>query len=293
MLLIFVFLAGTEAYAASPEYSQLVTDNSAQKVTYARPEEEQLYPTIDSLFSLYQPYIMNISSYKPIYFLIGTDPAKSKFQFSFKYRFFNANGSLVKRNQWLAGLHFGYTQTSFWNLKDESLPFEDTSYKPELFHRTTNISIRPSWLQGMFIQTGVKHESNGQAGELSRNTNYFYIEPVLVFFNKESRLGFGFSPRILVYFDNSHDNPDLADYRGYFELKGSVGTTDSLVMTSLMRYAKEGGSVEIDLSYPLGQNSSDNLNIYIHMQYVNTLAESLLYYRDRTEALRIGITFIR
>jgi hypothetical protein len=38
------------------------------------------YDTKDSMFSLYQPYLENISAYKPIYFLIGAEPWESKFQ---------------------------------------------------------------------------------------------------------------------------------------------------------------------------------------------------------------------
>ena len=47
------------------------------------------YPTLDALFSLYQPYMINISAYEPIYFLFGADPEDSKFQFSLKYRPFD------------------------------------------------------------------------------------------------------------------------------------------------------------------------------------------------------------
>ncbi|MCA1765309.1 MAG: phospholipase A, partial [Desulfobulbaceae bacterium] len=63
--------------------------------------------------------------------------------------------------------------------------------------------------------------------------------------------------------------------------------------TTAFRWAREGGSLQIDLNYPVHGGISENIQIYLHLQYVNALAESMLNYRDRTEALRLGITFIR
>ncbi|MEJ2656622.1 MAG: hypothetical protein P8012_05430, partial [Desulfobacterales bacterium] len=61
------------------------------------------YETLDSLFELYQPYIKNLSAYDPMYFLVGTDPKKSKFQISFKYRLFDLNSTLVQNHPWSEG----------------------------------------------------------------------------------------------------------------------------------------------------------------------------------------------
>ncbi|MBU0482586.1 MAG: phospholipase A [Proteobacteria bacterium] len=254
---------------------------------------EPEYEYLDSLYQLYQPYLPNISAYEPIYFLVGVKPEKSKFQFSFKYRFFSRAGSLAGNHPWVQGFHFGYTQTSFWNLEANSLPFEDTSYKPELFHLTRNVTSRPAWLQGLFFQSGILHESNGQAGELSRSTNILYLRTVFVLFRANAKLGLGVAPKVWVYVDNSENNSDLGDYRGNFELNFIMGKADSLVLSSGFRLARAGGSVQVDLSYPVGNHVEDNLNIYLHAQYANALAESLIEYRDRTEALRIGISFVR
>jgi hypothetical protein len=34
-------------------------------------------------------------------------------------------------------------------------------------------------------------------------------------------------------------------------------------------------------------------DLSLHIQYVNTLAESLLHYDERTEAIRIGVSIVR
>lgn len=256
------------------------------------PTAEQ-YLTLDDLFTLYQPYLGNMSPYEPIYFLVGINPEESKFQFSFRYRLLNADGPLATSHPWVNGLNFGYTQTSFWDLKSTSVPFEDTSYKPELFHLTTNLAGRPAWLQGLFLQSGFQHESNGRDEDKSRSTNILYLKSRAIFYRPGSKLGLMIAPKVFIDIKNSGNNDDIADYRGYFELEAKVGKADNLVAGTVVRWAKEGGSVQVDLTYPVQQYLSDNLAVYLHVQYVNALAESLLHYQDRTEALRLGISFIR
>ena len=235
------------------------------------------YPNFDSMFTLYQPYLDHVSAYQPMYFLVGTDPEKSKFQFSFKYRLVKPDSSLAERYRFMDGFHFAYTQTSYWDLKSSSMPFEDTSYKPELFHISPNINTGLSPRSGLFLQTGIKHESNGQGRDISRNTNFLYANPIFVFYNEKTTFGFLISPKAWVYVANNEDtNDDLPDYRGYFDLELKCGLADSLVVGTNLGWAKEGGSVQIDVTYPLNLISAGISGLYLHVQYVNSLAESLL-----------------
>ncbi|MDR9501883.1 MAG: phospholipase A [Desulfurivibrionaceae bacterium] len=245
------------------------------------------------LFTLYQPYLGNISAYEPLFFLVGTEPEKSTFQISFRYELFNPEGPLVTSHPWVKGFNFGYTQTSFWDLKSKSATFEDTSYKPELFHLSANLPARPSWLQGLFLQSGLHHESNGQGGEESRRADILYLKPLLIFYSGESQLGLQIAPKVWIYIDESGNNGNIADYRGYFEVEAKAGKAEGLVASTALRWAKEGGSVRVDLSWPVHHYLYDNLSFFIQMQYVNTLAESILDYHERTEAFRLGISFVR
>jgi outer membrane phospholipase A len=254
----------------------------------------EIYPTLGSLFTLYQPYIANISAYEPIYFLVGSNPEKSKFQLSMKYRLFNPEGTLSKRHTWLQGFHFGYTQTSFWDLHSDSAPFADTSYKPELFFLTTNFRQRPHLLQGLFFQVGLQHESNGRSGKFSRSTNYAYLKPYFIYYNPRTKLGLQFSPKLLVYINNDETtNPDLPDYRGYFELEAKFGKADSFLLTSNLRLAERGPSLQVDLSYPISNLLGNNFDLYLQIEYSNSLAESLIDYRQRDQVVRIGISIVR
>ena len=248
----------------------------------------------ENLETLYQTYAANFSAYRPTYFLAGTSPEKSKFQISFKYRLFNPSGSLSRKYRWLDGFHLGYTQTSFWDLDSDSAPFEDTSYKPEIFYQTGNLPFKPSWMDSLSVQLGAQHESNGRAGDFSRSTNYVYAKPEFIFYHRASQLGMLISPRVFAYFNNNEStNPDFADYRGHFELAAAFGRANSLTLATRTRFAEEGTSVQADLSYPIHRLLGDNFDIYLHIQYSNALAESLIRYQDRVEALRIGFSLVR
>lgn len=277
-----VVLPQAETHAA-------VTDNA--HVTTV----DKVYPTLDSMFSLYRPYLKNAAAYEPVYFLVGTDPEKSKFQISFKYRFFDPDAPFTERHPWIEGLYFGYTQTSFWDLQSESAPFDDTSYKPELFWLSRNfLKSEHGFLKGVFFQGGFQHESNGKAADFSRSTNFVYVKPVIIFFDDNSKLGFELSPKIWSYVGNDSDtNGDLSAYRGYFDLEAKFGLAESFVTSTHFRWADEGASFQLDISYPLHKIFGDALDVYFYAQYTNMLAESLLDYQERTQAFRLGLAFMR
>ena len=94
-----------------------------------------------------------------------------------------------------------------------------------------------------------------------------------------------------TYFENDNQtNEDMKDYRGYFDLGVKLGKADKLVMESHFRAAEKGNSLELNLTYPMNIN---NFGLYLQVQYSNALAESLLNYKARNEAIRIGFAVIR
>lgn len=249
---------------------------------------------LDALVQLYQPYVKYISFYEPMYFLVGTQPEYSKFQLSLKYRLFNPDKPFVKKHPWVRGFHFGYTQTSFWDLASDSAPFEDTSYKPELFYLTDRLKTRITAWNGLFLQAGIRHESNGRGGEFSRSTNTAYVQPIFIFYNERDRTGLKITPRIWSYFDNEDENnPDIDGYRGYFSLGITFGKADSLVIDTNSWWAAQGVSAQIDATYPLHSLFFSGLDLYLQIEYSNRLAESLLNYTQRTEAFRVGFAIVR
>ncbi len=284
----------SELKAAGVMFSIAPPDSEKKPLTAAKDKSRQEKVPLDSLFKLYQPYLVNFSAYHPMYFLVGTSPEKSKFQISFKYQLLNPAGGLVQKYPWLQGVNLGYTQTSFWDLKSESAPFDSTNYKPEIFFISPNLELRPSWMRGLFVQSGFQHESNGRGGLDSRSTNHFYVKPVFVFYDPSTRNGLEIASRISTYIGNDDEtNPDLADYRGYFDLGLKMGKEDGFVLGSNCRWASKGGSFQLDTTYPISRLLFQNAGFYLHIQYVNALAENLLDYQKRTEAVRIGFCIVR
>ncbi len=294
---VVVSFSGIDAPRIVLDVALAEKDDMATEVTEAGTAvkiTDKVYPTLDSMFSLSQPYQKNASAYQPVYFLIGADPEESKFQISFKYRIFDSESMLAESNPWIKGLHLGYTQTSFWDLKSSSAPFDDTSYKPEIFWLSKNyLSSEHGLLKGLFFQAGVQHESNGQDEELSRSTNFLYLKPILVFYDDDSKFGLQLSTKIWSYFENDDTNEDLSDYRGYFDLEAEFGYADSFVFNTLFRLADQGASFQLDISYPLDKIFGNALDVYFYVQYANMLAENLLDYQERSHEIRFGLALIR
>lgn len=252
------------------------------------------YSSPDSLLSLYQPFLTNMGPYQPIYFLLGVDPEDSRFQLSFKYQLFGDDCPAATACNWITGIHLGYTQTSSWDLESDSAPFEDTSYKPEIFYLSKNVSLRPRWMNALFYEVGLQHESNGRDDVGSRSTNYFYVSPMGIVYSSAQQTGLLIAPKFVYFFNNSDDtNPDIEDYRGHFELELKTGTAQGIIFGSTLHFASEGTSLQLDMTYPLSMFFFKNLEFYVHAQYVDTLAETLLNYKERTEAFRIGFSLVR
>ena len=65
------------------------------------------------------------------------------------------------------------------------------------------------------------------------------------------------------------------------------------MLGSDFRWAEKGASIQLDLTYPLHRFLFGNIDLYLQAQYVNSLAESLLNYKERNEAFRLGFAIVR
>jgi len=233
--------------------------------------------------------------YEPFYFIAGADSPNAKFQISFKYRLLNQTGVLADKMPVLNGLHLAYTQTSLWDLEKPSAPFLDSSYKPEVLYALERVDARhwADWLR-LDLQGGMQHESNGRDGSASRSLNIAYFRPAVTF-GREAGWFLSVSPRAWVYAGDLSDNPDLAHYRGYADLRLATGWARSVQLASSLRMGDRAnrGSVQLDLTYPLSQLLTRSFSFYLHAQYFTGYGESLLLYRERSSAFRVGISLFR
>jgi len=231
-----------------------------------------------------------LNIFEPMYLIAGGEYSKdikARFQFSFKYKLFDRDSSLINSAPWLDSFHLSYTQTSLWNWSEDSLPFEDTSYKPSFYFTSDKNSVYD------LMAFGYTHESNGQAGAVSRSMDALFIQPVWNIPLGNSSLTL--FPRFLYYFRKGNFNEDLADYRGYMDLNLRYGNEDSWGINTLYRQGKPGKySLQVDLTYPIRTPISVRTGGFLYIQYFQGYGESMLSYDQEVgPILRVGLGIVR
>ncbi len=233
-----------------------------------------------------------LSAHEPIYFVYGPDAPAAKFQFSFKYRLLNVTEGTDTRLPMT--LQAGYTQRSLWDIDAESSPFYDTSYMPEFFVESLAPLHEEQPVRWLGYRVAFKHESNGRAGDVSRSLNTVYLRSGFVLGRMEN-WHLIVAPEIFLYVGSRENNPDIADYRGYGQLRVAIGRYQNgpaLTYTGHVGRGWERFTHQVDLTVPFKTSLLD-LETYLLVQYFNGYGESLLSYRDKFETVRAGISFVR
>lgn len=204
-----------------------------------------------------------------------------QFQFSIKQKFFSFSGFKL----------FGaYTQKSFFQFYDEenSRPFRETNYNPELFLQTPEYQIK-EW--GLWrLDTGYEHESNGQRVPLSRSWDRVYAHFRIKFekFALKYKTWYRLPEDEKVNLTDSEgdDNPDIEDFYGKGEAR-LEWYWEEYVLSMMGRYSfdTERGGGEISLVFPfLGKTKG-------FIQYWNGYGESLIDYNRHLTKIGIGLSF--
>jgi len=241
-------------------------------------------------------FLTKLTPDEPLYFAIGwREFVNAKFQFSFKYAFMNPQGGLSRKAPFFSHVYFGYTQVSLWDIEGESKPFYDTSYKPSLFYRHNNLYDSDRGRFRIWGQAGIQHESNGQGGDESRSLNIIYVRPTFEFDKVWGRGRLSVAPRVWAYLGDLDDNPDIAKYRGYGDLRMAyTGGSDWQVAATLQIGTSGKGSVQLDGTWPLDKILGRNFDAYLYGQFFSGWGESLRSYDQHLPwQLRLGIAVVR
>ena len=261
----------------------------------ARDSARQTPGGLDEPGAALAEFARHFSGHEPIYVLAGPESPNVKFQVSFKYAILNPRAPLVETFPALAGVNIAYTQTSLWDTADESAPFFDSSYKPEVLWSDEHMPAlsRPG-RYGLGLQFGARHESNGKDGDDSRSLNIAYLRPILTL-GDVTDFHISIAPRVFAYFGSRWGNADIEDYRGYADLRVKGGWRDGLELSALGRLGDDWdrGSIQLDLTYPLRNVLAGNLDVYLDVQGFYGYGETLRGYDERTSALRVGIAVVR
>lgn len=232
-----------------------------------------------------------LSANEPVYFVAGSrNGLNARFQLSFKYRVFDSEATPVQFFPALGKIHFGYSQTSFWDLNSSSKPFHDTSYRPSLFWQS---KIDSNAAGAVYLRSGYEHESNGKDGLSSRSIDTLFVQPV---WRKDFSDGDGlfFAPKIYGYL-NRTENSDIARYRGYVDWLTRYGDEHGWLLSSRLRTGTAGyGSAQFDLSVPLRKPLFSRTGGFLYFQVFNGYGESLIDYNKKSPAqLRVGFSIVR
>lgn len=223
--------------------------------------------------------------YKDTYFIVGTKiPAipnaynsDVKFQISFAIR-------LTKDVlPWHTFLFLAYTQKTFWNVFQESLPMGDINFNPVL-----------GWSKPFFNQDRyvgkmtllIEHESNGRDGDESRSWNRISLAGSVLI--DEWLMVHG---KVWIPIIDSGNNRDILKYSGIFQ-NGVVLTTPNKRFSFGFTWIKRAGwNLNFNTITEIAWTVSKKTNLNLFAQYYNGYGEDLLHYNQFRSMFRIGIVF--
>lgn len=223
---------------------------------------------------------LGLKYYEPIYMLFTHDFSKKPdrkadelhFEFSFERPItYDALGFGEK-------ISFAYAQNSWWQITQDSAPFRESNYRPELY-----VSAPVPFADE--LKVGAMHESNGKGGEESRSWNRLYAQSTW------SADGFSITPRAWYAFWLDRTNEDIADYMGYGDLRASY-TFGKQRLSALWRNnlhfdGSNRGAIELNYSFPIF-----NSGFYGYLRYFNGYGESLADYKRSVNKIGIGLSFV-
>ncbi|MFP4165477.1 MAG: phospholipase A [Chitinispirillaceae bacterium] len=231
----------------------------------------------------------------PNYTLMGFGPRRGdcqlKFKIGLKYRIF---GNERDGN----GLYLSYIQHSFWQPFEESSPFLDNNYKPEII---LNLGVLTrDW--GSFVPCSFlsyAHESNGGTEEDDRGWDRLIGGIVL---RRENDSRFSGSLSVWKIVSRSPLNYDISRYAGDGELnlfcKILTRGDATLLGAGLVSRFRFGipaiTRTEISVYYNpfAGRKGQWCWVPFVVAQYYHGTAETLINYRSFSNVMRVGLAFM-
>lgn len=237
---------------------------------------------VDSVRNEYdnRPYF---SLYKDNYFTVGTCIGKTpsrtnsdvKFQISISQR-------LTKSTlPWHTYLFLMYTQKTFWNVFEKSLPMRDMNFNPGI-GITKPFFSKDRYVGQMTLL--IEHESNGRDGDASRSWNRISLYGS-VMVNDWLMV----HAKYWIPIIDGQNNRDILKYCGIFQHGVSVTTPNKKFGLSLILQKRAGWNFNFNTIVEFNWLVHKKSNQYLFVQYYNGYGENLLDYKRFHSRLRAGI----
>lgn len=223
--------------------------------------------------------------YKDNYFTVGTaigeKPTKMnsdvKFQISLSIRLSNAT------LPWGTYLYLFYTQKTFWNVFQNSMPMRDLNFNPGIGW------TKPFFSKGRYIgklTTIIEHESNGRDSISSRSWNRIAFSGSVVINDWLMVHAKYWIPII-----DGQNNRDILHYAGLFQWGFTLTSKDRRWRGGVTFVKRKGKPFDINTIAEMAWRVDKKANVNLFAQYYNGYGENLLDYNQFHSRLRVGLVF--
>lgn len=221
--------------------------------------------------------------YKDNYFTVGTSinhtPSRTnsdvKFQISIAQRL---TKSTLPGNTFLFLM---YTQKTFWNVFEKSLPMRDLNFNPGI-----GIS-RPFFNKDRYVgklTLLLEHESNGRDGLASRSWNRISFSGSILI--DEWIMVHG---KVWIPIIDGENNRDILNYCGIYQTGVQIMSPNKRLGGAITLVKRKGWNLNFNTILEFNWLVHKKSNQYLFVQFYNGYGEGLLDYKQFHSRIRAGI----
>lgn len=269
--LLPVIVAVAAILMPSGAYAQILGVKNQEEFTDSLKHEMEFGP----FFGLYKDNYFTVGT------TVGQKPTREnsdvKFQISLAIRLTNAT------LPWDTFLFLMYTQKTFWNVFEKSLPMHDLNFNPGIGWS------KPFFSKGRYVGKMtllIEHESNGRDSIQSRSWNRISLCGSTIINDWLMVHG-----KVWIPIVDGENNRDILNYCGIFQTGFVVSTPDKKFNLGLTFVKRRGWKPNFNTIAEFTWRVHEKTNLNLFLQYYNGYGENLIDYNQFHSRLRAGIVF--